>query len=74
MGPYGSPKLPRGSPDPKKVVRWPLLGPLVGPLLGSFVGPEVSHIDFVLVFLLSCFEYHFFIDYLWFLGSKIDDF
>ena len=60
MGPYGSPKLPRGSPDPKKVVRWPLLGPLVGPLLGSFVGPEVSHIDFVLVFVAVLFRVPFF--------------
>ena len=38
LGPYGSPKLPRGSPESKKVVRGSLLDPLVGPLVGSIFG------------------------------------
>ena len=63
LGTIWLPKAAQRVSRPEKVVRWPLLGPLVGPLLGSFAGPEVSHIDFVLAFLLSCFEYHFFIDF-----------
>ena len=69
-----APRRPKDQKTSKKLVRCPPLAPPGWTTFGAHFRSISVPDRFLVVFLMSFFEYHFFIDFRWILGPKTDGF